>query len=80
MRAPDATSAERRSRLQIFASGLSMAVSLVAAWAMADRVRAVDLITLFAGGAVFGTTGIALVRSLRERTKRTQEGSSDAEV
>lgn len=70
----------RRERLKRVAGLVSMVASLAAAWSLSDRVRAVDLLTLFAGGAVFGTTGVMLVRSWRERAARAKVESPDGEV
>lgn len=69
----------RRERLERVGAVASMVAALAAAWSLGDRVRTVDLLTLFAGGAVFATSCIALVRSLRERAARAKEIDAQGE-
>jgi hypothetical protein len=63
----------RREQLKRIGAVASMVAALAAAWSLGDRVRTVDLLTLFAGGAVFATSCIALVRTLRARAARERE-------
>lgn len=60
----------RRVRLQFVGALLSLAVAFMAALGMRDRVRMVDILTLFAGGMGAGVTIAQAARDWRDRTGR----------
>jgi hypothetical protein len=62
-----------RFRLQVVGAVLSVVVAATAALGMRDRVRQVDILTLFAGGMGAGVTLAqiaAAARAARERARK----------
>jgi hypothetical protein len=56
-----------KARVQLLAGVLSVAVALFSAVSLADRIRMVDILTLFFGGFAAGVSLTSAVRSWRER-------------
>ena len=65
-----AMNSSRRVRLQFVGALLSLVVAFTAALGMRDRVRMVDILTLFAGGMGAGVTIAQAAREWRDRTRR----------
>jgi hypothetical protein len=65
-----------RRRFQIAATMLSLLVAMMAALAMRDRARLVDIVALFAGGMGAGASLVQMVLELR-RSREERRDSGD---
>jgi hypothetical protein len=56
-----------KARVQLLAGILSTGVALLSAVSLRDRIRLVDILTLFFGGFAAGVSLLSAVRNWRER-------------
>ena len=59
----------KRPRLELVGALLSLIIAALGAWTMRDRIRAVDIVTLFGGGMGAGAGLVAAIIKLRAARK-----------